>query len=307
MSALPRISIVTPTLNQAEFIRATIDSVLEQGYPALDYSVRDGGSTDGTLEILRSYGTRLKWVSAPDGGQSAAINAGWRDSSGEIMAYLNSDDLYTPGALLRVGEFFAAHPEIDLLYGDCDEIDAAGKVTGAYPARAYDYLRLVRDAVNFIPQPAVFFRRRVWEAIGALDESLHYVMDFDYWLRAGVHFRAAYLPERLAALRLHAGAKSVAQVSGFGAELERVYRRLFAQPHLPAEIKAIERQALGNVYARAADTAFWSGDLAGARQYAWQAWQRAPLRPRGLWLWIALGRPGRWLAERMLGNPYLPK
>lgn len=307
MNALPSISIVTPSLNQADFIRATIDSVFRQDYPALDYAVRDGGSQDGTLAILQSYGARLKWVSAADGGQSAAINAGWRESNGEILAYLNSDDLYLLGALLRVGEFFAAHPEVDLLYGDCDQIDAAGRVTGRYPTCAYDYLRLVREAVNFIPQPAVFFRRRVWERIGGLDESLHYVMDFDYWLRAGVHFRAAYLPERLAALRLHAGAKSVAQVSGFGAELERVYRRLFAQPDLPPAVKAIERQALGNVFARAADTAFWAGDLARARRYAWQAWRSNPLRPRGLWLWVALGKPGRWLAQRLLGNPYQPK
>ncbi len=307
MTSLPVISVVTPTLNQAAFIRATIDSVLGQEYPELDYVVRDGISTDGTLEILRAYGSRLRWISQADTGQSAAINAGWSEARGEILAYLNSDDLYAAGALRLVGEFFAQHPQVDLLYGDCDFINANGQVTGTYPARAYNYLSLVRDARDFIPQPAVFFRRRLWERLGGLDENLHYVMDYDYWLRAGIYFNAQYLPQKFAALRLHGGAKSIASIKGFGVELVRVYDRLFEKPDLPAEVKAARSTAMANVYSYAADTSFWAGDFGAARRFVAQAWRRQPWRLRGSWLWMLLGRAGRNLAERLYGNPYLPK
>ncbi len=304
--SLPSIAVVTPTLNQAGFIRATLDSVLSQGYDGLEYLVMDGGSTDGTLEILKSYAGSLTYRSGPDRGQTDAINTGWQNTGGEIISWLNSDDLYRPGALRQVGAFFAAHPEIDLVYGDCDLIDSAGHVLQPYPTRPYDYLNLLRGAVNYLPQPATFLRRRVLETEGGLDDSLNYLMDFDYWLRAGLHHRAAYLPACLAALRFHNAAKSVAQFGQFAVEQVGVYQKLFARPDLPPEVRSLEKEATGMAYYRAADCAFWAGHLPEARHYAGQSIRRLK-RPRSLWIWLALGLAGRRLAGRLYPNPYIPR
>ncbi len=297
----PSIALVTPSLNQAAFLPLTIDSVLRQGYPQLDYLVVDGGSTDGTLDILRSYGNRLRWISEPDAGQSSAINKGWRLTQGEIIGWLNSDDLLVPAALERVSAFFAERPEVDFAYGDCDLIDEPGQVTGAYPVQPYDYQRLLFE--NYLPQPATFIRRRLLEEVGWLDERLDFVMDYDYWLRSGVHHAGAYLPSRLAALRLHKSAKSVAQLGKFAAESVRTFQKLFARSDLPQDLRALEKAVMGNVFYRAADSSFWSNRLAAGRTYALES-LRCQLRLRSLWFWLALGRPGRWLAGRLYRNPY---
>lgn len=304
MNGEPLVSIVTPSLNRGDVIGEAIASVLEQDYPRIEYLVMDGGSSDRTLDILRGHGDRLRWVSAPDAGQSAAINAGWRSTSGEIVAWLNTDDTYLPGAVRRVVEFFAAHPEVDAVFGDCLYVDAHGRHPRPYPTRPYDYLELVRTTINYLPQPATFMRRRVLASIGYLDETLHYVMDLDYWLRLGLRHGVAYLPAWLATLRLHAGAKSVQDLEGFGPELVAVYQALFARPDLPAAVRAIEREALSNAYYRAAHGAFWAGRLSDARRYARQAWRRAPRNVRPALL-LALGwGPARTVAGRMRQNPY---
>jgi glycosyltransferase involved in cell wall biosynthesis len=303
---LPRISIVTPSLNQAQFIRATIESVLGQAYPNLDYRVMDGGSNDGTLEILQSYGDRLRWQSGADQGQTDVINRGWAAADGEILAWLNSDDFYYPDALVRVGKFFEAHPDVDLLYGDCAYVDARGEVIRPYPTRPYHYSALVIDTHNYIPQPATFIRRRAFESAGRLNASLSYIMDMEYWMRLGLRCQGVYLPERLAALRLHESAKSIHQLGGFAQELVNVYQAYFKLPEIPGEILAQKRQAMSNIYLRAADIHFWSGNLAEARRYALQSARLRPFRPRTLWLYLALGRAGVWLARRRHENPYFP-
>jgi glycosyltransferase involved in cell wall biosynthesis len=305
--AVPSIALVTPTLNQAGFLREAIDSVLAQGYPSLDYLVKDGGSSDGSQQILAGYGDRLQWISQPDAGQSAAINQGWRLTQGEIIGWLNSDDRLAPGALQRVGEYFAAHPEVNWIYGDCDYINAQGLPCGAYPARSFDYPLLVCQAENYIPQPAAFFRRSLLETAGWLDETLHFGMDYDLWLRFGLRCTAAYLPTRFAALRLHAGAKSVSQLGKFAEEDVLIFERLLSRGDLPAAIASKKRQIMGNVYLRVADIAFWGNRLARARSYLWKAWLAQPLHPRWLWVWLLLGSAGRRWAERLYGNPYLPK
>jgi glycosyltransferase involved in cell wall biosynthesis len=305
---LPLISIVTPTLNQANFIRETIESVLAQAYPKLEYLILDGGSTDGTLDILAEYSSAmapLQWRSAPDRGQTDAINRGWQESNGEILAWLNSDDFYYPGAIQRVGEFFRDHPDVDLLYGDCTYVDAHGETIRPYPTREYAYDVLIRETHNYIPQPGTFIRRRALNAIGALDESLHYVMDLDCWMRVGLYGKGAYLPVQLAALRLHEGAKSVYRLGDFAQEMVAVYRAYFKRTDLPENIRKVERLAMSRIYLRAADCTFWAGRLAEARWFAWQSIQLAPLRPRRLWLYLALGQWGYKWAQRRLANPYL--
>ena len=262
----------------------------------------DGGSTDGSIDLLRSYGNRLNWLSEPDAGQSAAINKGWRLGQGEIIAWLNSDDLLYPGALQRVGQAFTDQAEIGFLYGDCDFIDAAGQVTSTYPSRSYDYRQLLFE--NYIPQPTVFMRRNLLESVGWLDETLHYGMDYDYWLRAGLKHPAAYLPTRLAALRLHPEAKSSAHLAQFAVENARIFERLFGQNDLPGAVAAEKNAALSSIYWRAADCSFWGGNLKQARFYAWKSWRGRPARVRSLWLWLALGPVGRKWAEKLYGNPY---
>jgi glycosyltransferase involved in cell wall biosynthesis len=298
------VSIVTPSFNPGPFLRETIASVLDQDYPHVEYLVMDGGSTDGTLELLRGYGDRLRWLSEPDDGQTVAINRGWRLTGGEIVAWLNADDTYRPGAVRAVADYFAAHPAVDVLYGDCDYTDACGRTVERYPTRPFSYRELVRSTINYLPQPATFIRRRAVEAVGSLDESLHYVMDFEYWLRLGMQHRIAYLPACLATLRLHAGAKSVHAVERFGPELIRVYQHLFASPRLPARVRAIERQAMSNVYYRAASIALWSGHARQARAYALRAWRYAPLNVRPPLLLSLFGDASARLLARWRTNPY---
>lgn len=303
--SLPSISIITPSFNQGAFIGATIDSVLNQDYPGLEYLVVDGGSKDSTLDVLSSYGDRLYWISEPDTGQSNAINKGWRRTNGEIVSWLNSDDVLYPGALEAVGSYFSNHPDIDLLYGDCDFLDEAGGIIERYPAEAHDFHKLVVTTVNYIPQPATFMRRKLLQQVGYLDEELQYVMDLDYWLRAGIHHEFTYLPERLAGLRIHGEAKSVAGLDKNAIALETIYEKFFKLSDLPAEILALKPRAMRAVHDRAADCMFWAGNISAARHYAWQSWVQAPLRMNGMWVYIGLGSLGRRLAERRMANPYL--
>ncbi|MGZ5381629.1 MAG: glycosyltransferase family 2 protein, partial [Thermoanaerobaculia bacterium] len=158
---VPKISLVTPSLNQGKFIRATLESVLSQGYPNLDYRVQDGGSTDETLAVLRAFEPRVAFVSEKDRGQADAINRGLSKATGEVLGYLNSDDVLRPGALAAVGEAFAANPELLFAWGRAIYLDEAGDAVSPYLVRP-DAVERLADAC-FIAQPAAFFRRRVWE------------------------------------------------------------------------------------------------------------------------------------------------
>ena len=183
----PSISIVTPSFNQGHVLEETLRSVLDQRYPSLEYFVQDGGSTDASVEVLRRYGSRLThWESAPDGGQSAAINLGMRRTTGDILAYLNSDDLLLPGSLAYVAEYFQSHPEVDVVYGHRVLIDESGREIGRWVLPPHDE-RAIAFA-DFIPQETMFWRRRAWERVGSrIDESFRFAMDWDLILR----FRAA--------------------------------------------------------------------------------------------------------------------
>jgi glycosyltransferase involved in cell wall biosynthesis len=217
---LPLVSIVTPSLNQGRFLHHTIESVLSQSHSRIEYIVRDGGSTDGSREILASYGDRLRWVSAPDAGQSAALNLGFAEARGEILAYLNSDDVMRPGAVEAVVQHFGRHAECDLVYGDADYIDEDDRIIGAYPTGAYSFARLAEE--NLVCQPAAFWRARVARRVGPFNEALRYAMDYEYWLRiARSGGRIEHLPRTLAASRVHPGAKSVA-------DRRAVLREIFA-------------------------------------------------------------------------------
>ena len=217
----PKISLVTPSLNQGRFIRATLESVLSQGYPDLDYGVQDGGSTDGTLAVLREFEARVPFVSGKDAGQADAINRGLARATGEVLGYLNSDDVLLPGALAAVGETFASDPDLVFVWGRASYLDEAGNAVSPYLVRP-DAIERLADAC-FIAQPAAFFRRKVWEEIGLFDESLHHTMDYDYWLRIAARYpasRTRFLDRELAGCRVHADAKTVA---GWSRALDEIF------------------------------------------------------------------------------------
>jgi len=226
MAVLPRISLVTPSLNQRRYIGETIESVLSQDYPDLEYRIQDGGSTDGTLDVLRRYAARVPTVSETDRGQADAINRGLRRVSGEVLGYLNSDDFLLPGALRAVAEVFATAPETVLVFGRARYVDEAGRPVGGHVTRPDAFTRLAQAC--FVAQPATFWRRQVWLEVGELDETLHHAMDYDYWLRVAARYgpgRVRYLDRELAAVRLHADAKSVRAWSGALEEILAVVRR----------------------------------------------------------------------------------
>ena len=198
---LPLVSIVTPSLNQGRFIEETVRSVLGQDYPRIEYLVVDGGSTDGTLDVLRRVGGNLRWISEPDHGQGAAINKGFRLASGEILGWLNSDDTYEARAVSTAVEHLRQHPDHAMVYGDATHVDEQDAEIGpcAYVG-PFDLDRLVHES-DYIVQPAAFFRRSAFEAVGGLDESLHWGMDYDLWLKLGRRFPIEYLPRKLARYR----------------------------------------------------------------------------------------------------------
>jgi glycosyltransferase involved in cell wall biosynthesis len=206
-------TVITPSYNQGAFVGRTIESVLSQGYPNLEVLVVDGGSTDETLDILRTYEGEVRWISEKDRGQAHAINKGLRMATGEVIAFLNSDDLYEPGGLIRVGEFFARQPQAAWVTGKCRTIDERGVEIRKAITRYKQFWLTLRSytvllILNYISQPATFWRRKVVDEIGYLDETLHYTMDYEYWLRIGRRFRLWCLDSYLACFRFYAASKS---------------------------------------------------------------------------------------------------
>jgi carbamoyltransferase len=234
----PVISIVTPSYNQATFLERTIRSVLDQGYPRLEYIVQDGGSTDGTLDILRHHAAGLAhWESAPDRGQAHALNLGFRHATGDILAYLNSDDLLLPGAVAQVARFFAARPDVDVVYSHRLIIDTDDHEIGRWILPAHDNAVLVWQ--DYIPQETLFWRRCLWERVGGcMDESFQFALDWDLLLRfrdAGGRF--VRLPCFLGAFRVHPEQKTSARFDElYEPEVSRLRERCHGRMVARAEV-----------------------------------------------------------------------
>ena len=244
--ALPLVSVITPSLNQGRFIEETILSVKNQDYPILEHIVIDGGSMDGTLEILRRY-DHLVWVSEADRGQADAVNKGIRLAKGEILGWLNSDDLYTPGAVSLIANYFLTHPNIDIVYGDCSEIDESGNVRSFVRAHPFDLKRLLLLEYT-LSQPTFFFRRRAIDMIGPLNVGLYLGLDYDYFVRAARTCTLTYLPALLAAFRTHSKSKTSNHSADFLKDHLTTFSAVFSDPTLPTEFVRLRRHAYSNAY-----------------------------------------------------------
>lgn len=224
---LPDIAIVTPSYQQAAFLDRTIHSVLNQSYPHLQYVVQDGGSTDGSVDIIRRYAEKLHtWQSEPDAGQADAIVRGFSHTNAPIMAWLNSDDMFLPGTLQCVGAFFRDHPEVDVIYGHRLVVDAQGRQVGRWVLPRHHWAGILwRD---FIPQETMFWRRSLWDRVGGIDTSFRFALDWDLVIRfhqAGAKF--VRLPRFLGAFTTHAAQKSLADRDSIGQqEFDRVRKRV---------------------------------------------------------------------------------
>ncbi|MEZ4519010.1 MAG: glycosyltransferase family 2 protein [Chloroflexota bacterium] len=279
----PTITIVTPSYNQAAYLEETIRSVLLQQYPALEYIIMDGGSTDGSVDIIRHYANHLAyWQSEPDDGQADAINKAFARANGEIMGWLNSDDVYMPGTLSVIGRLFAGQPETQLAYGEGWYIDPAGnrlepcrfvrrKITDTYLAN-----------MDPILQPAAFWRRSLWDATGPLNSSLHWVFDWEWFIRAHKQTNFHYIPKALAYYRVQPQAKT--RTGGIERQLEHasVTRHYGAWWHPNNVVQQLRRFEHGTQVITA----------------AWPSWLAAPLR--------GLTAGPRVIAERVLHGTYMP-
>ncbi len=232
----PLISIVTPSFQQAPFLRACLDSILNQDYPNLECIVMDGGSTDGSVEILKEFDDRITWTSGKDGGQAAALNQGFSQAKGSILGYLNSDDRLLPGALQSVAKAFRENPSADVVYGRAELIDRDGEPLALYPTVPFEREVLYGDC--FICQPAAFWRRETADRIGSFEESLHATMDYDFWIRiARADGFFLYLEEVLAQSRDYPETKTRSNRA-------RVFHEIFS----------LSRRHLGGIHPRWIDS-----------------------------------------------------
>lgn len=241
MHDLPFISIITPTLNQAKYIETTILSVLIQDYPKLEHIIIDGGSTDGSIELIKSYQNRLAWwMSVPGLGQTDALNKGLQNANGEIIGWINSDDFYLPGSIKAVAHFFAKHPEAIIVYGDFYEINGSGYFLRHVRPGIFNLVRLFHRC--YISQMTVFFRQELIESIGKFNDQFMYAHDYDLWLRSGLAYsdKIYYLSQPLACYRIHA--KSQSWAKALPARIEDItVRELFLKANkLPQELLNIQ-------------------------------------------------------------------
>ena len=231
MKTLPLVSVVTPSFNQDAFLEKTMRSVLEQDYPRIEYMVVDGASTDGSVEIIEKYAPRLTWwVSEKDNGQAEAINKGLARANGEVVAWLNSDDFYLPGAIARAVDALEKHPEAGFVFGEVRVMNPAGEVTNLL--RYGDWS--LKDLMEFriIGQPAVFMRRSTLEKAGLLDPSYHLLLDHQLWLRLAMVAGMYYVPQTWAGAHYHAGSKNKALAAEFGKEAARIVHWMESLPEL---------------------------------------------------------------------------
>lgn len=241
------VSIITPSYNQAPYLEQTIQSVLGQDYPRIEYIVVDGASTDNSFDIIKKYNDRLAyWISEKDSGQAEAINKGFTRAKGEILGWLNSDDYYLPSTISAVVKCFEENPDVVMAYGDMLAVDGNGQTMNVLK---YKQLSL-QDLLCFqiIGQPSVFFRRSALEKTGPLDTSFHFMLDHHLWIRLAQQGKILHVPQVWSAARYHAQAKNRARAAEFGREAFRVLDWAKTQPGLAEAVSNVERRALASAH-----------------------------------------------------------
>jgi len=241
------VSIITPSFNQANYLEQTLRSVLEQDYARIEYIVIDGGSTDGSVEIIRKYKDRFAyWVSEKDNGQAEAINKGLIRAKGEIVAWLNSDDYYLPKTISEVVKAFEENPDILMVYGDVLAVDEQGQTINVLKYRQLSFEDLL--CFQIIGQPSVFFRRAALGKAGLLDASLHFLLDHHLWMRIAQQGKILHVPQTWSAARYHAEAKNRAKAAEFGREAFRILDWVKSQPGLTETVSRVERRARASAH-----------------------------------------------------------
>ncbi len=244
---LPTITIITPTYNRADLIEETIDSILAQKYPKLDFLVLDDGSKDNTVEVMKKYHGKLRFYTHKNMGESNTDNRGFELAQGEIIGVINSDDPLLPGALRAVAEYMTGHPEVLVVYPDWYKIDGAGTITANMRSFDYSYRDMLRLHLCY-PGPGAFFRKAVVEKIGGRDPQFRFVADYDFWLRAGLLGPFARIPKFLATFRVHEGGASEDKGVAMANEHLRMIDKLYARTDLPPEIVRLKRQVYSTTY-----------------------------------------------------------
>lgn len=275
----PKISIITPSYNQGQFIEETIRSILLQNYPNLEHIVIDGGSSDQTVEVIKKYEPWLTfWVSEKDKGQTHAINKGIQKITGDIYTWINSDDTCLPGALKAAADYLIKHPDTGAIFADSIFTEADGKILSqTRPVPPFDFKNFVANCQNPISQPSSFVRREVIEKTGGLDPFFYYFMDWDFWLRAGLFYKIDHLEEVWSTYRLHADSKTVSQSRTAAPELEYMYKKFFSRNDLPPEIRRIEKKAMMNMYFTSGSYSLTGNDRRFAARMARKAISQYPL------------------------------
>src|SRR5215212_10375517 len=241
------VSIVTPSYNQASYLEQTIQSVLGQDYPRIEYIVVDGASTDTSYEIIKKYNDRLAyWISEKDSGQAEAINKGFARAKGEILAWLNSDDYYLPDTISAVVNCFEENPEVVMVYGDMLAVNGNGQTINVLKYRQLSLQDLL--CFQIVGQPSVFFRRSALEKTGLLDTSFHFMLDHHLWIRLAQQGRILHVPQAWSAARYHAAAKNRARAAEFGREAFRILHWAKSQPGLAEVVSGVERRALASAH-----------------------------------------------------------
>ncbi len=311
MDSRPLVSIVTPSYNQAAYLETAMRSVLEQDYPNIEYLVADGGSTDGSAEIIQKYAGRLAWwVSEKDQGQADGANKGFRRARGEIVGWLNSDDVYNPGAVVGAVAAFQVNPQAGMVFSDVDSLDGSGQLINIMrfgPRKLEDLM-----AFKIISQPGVFMRRSLLEQVGYLDLNYHLLLDHHLWLRMTLHAPLVYVPgARWSAARFHAAAKNVAQAGAFGSEAYRLAEWLGSAPEYQELMNQNRKKVWAGAHRLNAFYLLDGGQPGAALKAYWKAFWQYPATALPDWYRILyallspLGLGGirraylRWRAARM--------